>query len=206
LIIEPWGGGCRQLDAYNDALNKYYKKVRYIAFFDADEFLYDNGGNPKKTIAEIFAQHPEAGGIGVNWQLFGSSGHVKKPQGGVLENYLHRAETQWKINLHIKSIVNPRKTLVFVRNPHAADYFKNFCAVTCSGIPVEDAITKTVDVTKMHLNHYWSKSREDFEIKRSRGRATCNLKRSDEEFKFNDRNEIYDDSMLKYAELLKNCR
>jgi hypothetical protein len=58
----------------------------------------------------------------------------------------------------------------------------------------------------MHLNHYWSKSREDFEIKRSRGRATCNLKRSDEEFKFNDRNEIYDDSMLKYAELLKNCR
>lgn len=38
-------GRQRQLEAYNDALSRYYKKVKYLAVIDADEFIcLDEGG------------------------------------------------------------------------------------------------------------------------------------------------------------------
>ena len=59
-----------------------------MAFIDADEFLV-----PKRaaTIPEALAHLGEARNVSLPWHMFGRSGHVEPPAGGVLRNYLRRA-------------------------------------------------------------------------------------------------------------------
>lgn len=100
-----------QLPAYNDALRRYKNSCKYIAFIDADEFLFPL--KERESIANIVSSlldmKPEVGGLAVNWRMFGSSFHEEKPYGGVLGNYLYRAFENGKGNECIKSIVNPRR-------------------------------------------------------------------------------------------------
>ena len=80
----PYPGVAKQLPAYNDAIAKHRYDCRCIAFIDADEFLYSC--NKLKSIRdvcnEIFHDYPSAGGIAVNWRMFGSSGLIQKPKQG----------------------------------------------------------------------------------------------------------------------------
>ena len=61
---------------------------RWMAFIDADEFLV-----PKRaaSIPEALAHLGEARNLSLPWHMFGRSGHVAPPEGGVLRNYLRRA-------------------------------------------------------------------------------------------------------------------
>src|SRR5699024_2690946 len=79
----------RQIPAYNDAVQNYRNESRYIAFIDTDEFLFPvrPDTNVPQTVKEILAQDLHAGGIAVNWRVFGSSHLEKKPEGGVLKNF-----------------------------------------------------------------------------------------------------------------------
>lgn len=49
-----------------------------------------------------------------------------------------------------------------------------------------------------HLNHYFSKSFEEFLQKRARGKADCNEIRSMDEFYAHDKNEEFDDSAWQF--------
>lgn len=85
----PFPGIAMQLSAYNDAIDKFRYKTKYMAIIDADEFLYscNRSMNVRETVDSIFSSYPQAGGIAVNWRMFGSSGLVKKPiRGRLSEN------------------------------------------------------------------------------------------------------------------------
>ena len=77
-------GHGRQLDAYNNCIRKYRYECKYIGFIDADEFLFkfDYNSDLFSIIDEVFSLDQKAGGIAVNWRIFGSSGLLKKPEGG----------------------------------------------------------------------------------------------------------------------------
>ncbi len=110
----PFSGIAMQLLAYNDAINRFKYKTKYMAIIDADEFLYSCNQNisVREEVMDIFSSFPKAGGIVVNWRMFGSSGLQEKPtQGGVLDNFLYRAKEDGKGNNCIKTIVNPRRVL-----------------------------------------------------------------------------------------------
>lgn len=80
----PFPGVAMQLLAYNDAIYRFKHKTRYMAIIDADEFLYscNTSMSVRDEVADIFSSFPQAGGIAVNWRMFGSSGLLKKPIGG----------------------------------------------------------------------------------------------------------------------------
>src|SRR5438034_1123113 len=78
-------------------------EARWIAFLDDDELLFPSRGEDVRTILRRYEQYPA---LAVHWLMFGSSGHLRRPEGLVLENYLLRAE---RISPTIKSIVNPRR-------------------------------------------------------------------------------------------------
>lgn len=84
VTLIPFPGIAMQLAAYNDAINKFKYKTKYMAIIDADEFLYscDQNISVREGIDGIFASYPQAGGIAVNWRMFGSSGLIKKPNVG----------------------------------------------------------------------------------------------------------------------------
>jgi hypothetical protein len=97
--------------------------------------------------------------------MFGSSGHVRRPDGLVLENYLLRADS---ISPIIKSIVNPRRVAA-PANTHHWLYQNGTCASDENERPVETSQSVPATAGILRINHYWSKSREDGENKVARG-------------------------------------
>ena len=80
---------------------------RWIAFIDVDEFLF----SPTRTpLPEMLTRYERWPGVGVHWCVYGGSGHLQKPDGLVIESYLHHT-TEPLRNRWIKSIVDPARTL-----------------------------------------------------------------------------------------------
>ena len=86
-------------------------EARWIAFLDADEFLFPVNGTDVRKILRRYESYPA---LAVHWLMFGSSGHVCRPDGLVLENYQH---CQRDVSPTIKSIINPRRVEAS-RSPH----------------------------------------------------------------------------------------
>lgn len=208
-------GRCAQNLVYNMALQKYRFSARYITLLDADEFIYPrNNKSIVEVVDSIIGDNPNVGGLTVNWQIFGSSGHDKADlTTGVLERFLHHAPVKLpkylldkleKMGQSIRSIickiiVNPR-CVHYVISPHFAIYFDGKNAINENRkFVVEDNILEdTVD--KIGINHYYTKSKEEFIKKRNRGKADLTDLYDMAYFDLGDRNEIYDDGILAYRE------
>ena len=103
-------------------------------------------------------------------------------------------------NAHVSTIANLRM-ISYMTIPHFAFYFEGVFAVNENGGVVQGAFNKPVTAEKIVMNHYSVKSREEYAKKVSRGAAdhgTYQMKN----FDINDRNEEFDDSILKP---MKDC-
>jgi Glycosyltransferase family 92 len=147
-----------QVSAYNDCLRRHRDDARWIAFIDIDEFLFSPIGHPLPAVLRSFDTHP---GVVVNWRMYGTSGWEQAPEGLVIESYLRRAPDDLPAHRFVKSIVNPRSALGCM----SSHYFR------LRGVPVgEDrrpvpspARKPTADL--LRINHYYSKSAEEFDSK-----------------------------------------
>ena len=203
-------GKSMQFAAYDDAVLNYRFHCRYIAFIDLDEFIF-----PKNTSAPIAATLDKilnnfpAAGVAINWQLFGTNGEIKADYNrGVLERFTRRALINWVVpipkrdipggNAQIKTVANPRK-IYFFTSAHFPIYFEGNYSVNERGGIVPNYCNEPVTAEKIALNHYNTKSREEFLAKVNKGRAD-----KDENyftvdwFDMYDRNEEFDDGILKY--------
>ena len=204
-------GKARQYEAYNDAIENYRFFCKYMAFVDTDEFIFPKNN---KTILEVvdsvLEKNPNAGGLAFNTLVFGSNYQEKADYGkGVLARFTRRAPENWCPpipelnnlpggNAHVKSIVNPRKVHHF-GSPHFAEYLDGYYAVNSDGAKVPMFYNSPVLVDKIVLHHYSVKSKEEYQIKINRG-AADNKQNIYHYGIFNreDRNEVFDDSILKY--------
>jgi hypothetical protein len=191
-------GKVRQLDAYNDSLNKYGLNNKYLIYLDADEFIYCRD-NLKNKINSLMVDRVAC--LKVNWLIFGSSGFEKKQNGFVTQNFIYRSEYDFEKNSHIKSICNPRRIIGFL-NPHYPIILPKFKSINTKNHEVKGAFSAFSD-KYFRINHYFTKSKEEFIKKKGRGMAD-NLKiRSLNDFKTHDRNEVLDQGMYKYKEKLE---
>ena len=197
-------GKLPQNEAYNSAMAEYGKKFKYIGVIDADEFLFvrsnfslrgGGGYNLFDFVDKFMTEHKNAGGIGVNWLIFGSNHFEKKPEGGVLKNFTMCAEKDFPINRHIKTICDPLKVLAW-RNPHYPFYRKGFQNLDENGNPIDEAFTNEVHFEKIRINHYYSKSKEEFIAKKDKGNAVGVALRDMNNFVDLDQNVIKDTEIL----------
>ena len=128
-------GKCRQLDAYNDAISNYKNLCKYMGFIDLDEFIIPADINESifDVVEKVLSLNYQFGGIGINWLIYGSAGHVTKPSGGVLENYLYRSDFRFVYNYHIKTVCNPRLVNKYV-SPHYPIYKRGAFSVDENGV------------------------------------------------------------------------
>ncbi|MFT9358711.1 MAG: glycosyltransferase family 2 protein [Liquorilactobacillus nagelii] len=192
-------GKRRQLDAYNDALTRFGNLSQYMAFVDADEFIYlkNRTDNLPRFLDQYFLKK-NVGGLAINWQIFGSSNLVEKPAGLVTDNFVYRAHDDFKKNHHIKSVVDPSKTVGFIGDPHSLTCLPGYVAVDENGDPVIGPFTKKVNTKIIRINHYFTKSKDEFLQKKARGRATTSSLRTMQDFTDHDKNDVLDDSMRIY--------
>lgn len=195
-----------QIPAYNDCIKRHCHDSRWIAFIDLDEFLFAPDGMDLKVRLQEFEGY---GGVAVCWVMFGSSGHKVKPPGPVIENYLKRGPLNWNSPkpCSIKSIVDPTKVKRSHRNPHSFEYRWRHFAVNENFDRVSGPRTAKPSILKFRLNHYWSKSEEEYVSKMARGRADNDLKRTFDEFVMRDRlfNQEVDTTILQYLPQLKKA-
>ena len=203
-------GENQQLPVYADALVRYRMQCRYMGFIDIDEFILPL---QKKSVIDIISQalqsSPQAAGLAINCKSFGSSGWEQRPAvGGVLDSYLYRApdgfdwsEFPWKWDAHVKSIVDPRRTTAMV-SPHHAKYQAGYMAVDEKGRRVDGMDNFVDDTATIRINHYFTKSLAEWVDKRNKGCADCDRIRPMEEFFWRDRNDVYDDLIVRYREHL----
>lgn len=195
-----------QLVAYNDAIKRLSEKVRYLAVIDCDEYLMpaDEHSNLASVVKQIFDENPNAGGIGVNWCVYGSSGKIKREEGLLAERFTQRAR-QFAWNNHlIKCIVNPRLVVNFI-SPHFPIYIRGAWTVSPDGKRLYAWYNPNVSFNKLRCNHYFCKSVEEFHMKQARGLADRpNVHYDMTKFNKYDRNDEVDYSMLKYVSDIKS--
>lgn len=195
--LTPWPGKARQMDAYNDALNKHARDCKYLAVIDLDEFI--NFGST--SVSQWLDQHITDGisGVGLNWLIFGSAGRKARPEGLVIESYTQRSEASFRNNKHTKAIVNPRRVLGYP-NPHFAVPLLGYHSINALGEHITGPFSpdSQSDIPP-YINHYFCKSVEEFALKRSRGMADQLGIRDQSTFDEHDRNDVEDKSMLPKA-------
>lgn len=164
VTFHDWPGAVQQAATYEHCIETYRQEARWIAFVDDDEFLFPTTGDDLRS---KLVRYEDFAGIGVCRTVFGASGHEKRPEGLVIESYTRR---QRALGTKIKSIVNPlevRSATVhafgYLRGAHAVDEKKRILA----GADIRDP-----SVERLCMNHYYTKSFEDFRRKVERGRAT----------------------------------
>jgi len=192
-----------QLKAYMHCLRSYKKASFWIAFIDLDEFIVPVVND---TVSSLLHDFEQFGGLGINWVLYGTSGHRAKPQGLQIENYLYRAPDTWHSHAHIKTILNPRKTRS-PKDPHSFRYCPDTYAVDENGKKISGSLTKHISISKIRINHYFTRSIEESRKKWERGNPDSKYKRPWSDFERLNKNDVYDASMLKFIpHLKKNCR
>ena len=142
----------------------------------------------------------------INWQCFGSNGQEKSDYSrGVLERFTRRASKDWTPNgmgnAHVKTIANLRK-INFTYNSHYVNYFEGAYSINENCNVVDGPFNEPTTTEKMVINHYFTKSKEEYLIKHNRGDVSTLRKDVylEEDFKNFDRNEEFDDGILKYRE------
>ena len=197
-------GKYKQFEAYNDAIRRYGHLAKYMAFIDCDEFMMPV--NSDKSLLEIieyaFLKDENAGGLGINWCIYGSSGHETKPERGlVIENFTHHSYVDYERNYTIKSIVKPCCVKIF-SHPHYPMFRPGFYNIDFQGKFIPFWRNEITEYDGIRLNHYYCKSKEEYAKRISLGRADIPSIRSDYFYK-DDRNEVLDEVMLKYSSDVK---
>ena len=234
-VLDPWirdgkvtyrrmPGRRQQLPAYADCLRRHREEARWIGFLDLDEFLF---APEIPDLREAMSRYEDAPGVGVNWTMFGSSGHVSPPTGLTTASYQLRAPIDLifegagpgtdsrggspeptvrpHVARHIKSIVDPAATRSVV-SPHAFVYEEQRLAVTPAGATIGArpgiSVSGSYCEGPLRLNHYWSRSLEEFDAKLLRGRADTGRTREAERARRQEKrmNAIHDTAILAHAE------
>ena len=197
----------RQLDAYNDAIRRHKNECRWMGFIDMDEYLMPSVPfRPlHKIVGEIvYAAGNGAAGVGVNWAIYGTSGLKKRPTGLITENYKLRAENEYYLNVHIKCVCNPRLVTNYI-SPHYPLYIRGgYTIKEAYGTRIIGWGANRIIYKNLRINHYYTKSEEEYAAKRARGLGDRAGLYDGSHFEKYNKNDVYDFNMEPYIEALKS--
>jgi hypothetical protein len=148
--------------AFDQCLETHGHKHTWIGFLDSDEYIILKDKS-QQSLPDFLKDFEMYGGLVLNWMLFGSSGHIQRPKGGILKNYYRCIP-----NGTVKTIVQPKYTVGTGGNCHYFTYKGAHYAVNENGLRIDGHWSHPVAMSKIYINHYKLKSLEDFNLKLSR--------------------------------------
>lgn len=188
--------GNAQMPAYATLLERVRGKCDVVAFIDADEYLLpmDGSGSLLPFLNELFA-NPEVSALGLNWAIFGSNGALFAEEGLIIDRFTKRAKASFGVHFHIKTIARPERITNFA-NPHFV-HLTDGRYIDATGADIVPhpkhgkGLSSEIIWTGARINHYATKSLEEFLIGKSRrGSATKKARiKHKKYFTSHDRNE-----------------
>lgn len=158
-------GDIQQINAYNNFLKNHKYETEWVAVFDIDEFVLTKKHH---TLKEFILANSSIDCISINWVIFGNGKHIKKPLSGlIIENYLY---SEGKQHLNVKSITKTSAIKKFT-HPHFPElkWFKKH--TNAAGNIMKGAENKETTTDIIQLNHYFTKSLEEYQLKLNSKRA-----------------------------------
>jgi len=182
----------KQFKAYQHCLNVYGDKHKWIAFIDSDEFINVKEGLDIKRVLNMLDE-PDLAQLIMKWRIFSSSGHIDK------QPLQKEAYTDWYPDYQVKAFVKPDRIFA-INSLHIMAIYPGF--ITKS----EDGQTRTSISRHTHtseliwVNHYWSRSRQDFEetkLKRKGGTTLNSNEHYEAKYAFIEKRAAYHMKKLK---------
>jgi hypothetical protein len=178
VTLIPWRNFYRlpqQALAYAHAIGNFGMDYRWMAFIDIDEFLFPVAGTSLDDTMKKLEHLPA---ISMPWFMYGHGGHERKPDGLVIKNFIERAAfppiTSQYTLFKTKSIVNPRAI------SHNLG-IHTFWTLEDGPVLINDRgefyphhrlrVLAFATADYIRLNHYFTRSKEEFQAKLKRGRA-----------------------------------
>lgn len=158
VIVRDWTETYKQPECYTHHCRK--TDAEWVACIDLDEFIILK---EHKTIQELLADKKE--GVYLHWVCYGAEGQWIKKNGKVMDRF--KTPSSYPISDHYKSIVKTKNFRHFL-DPHS-----HMCL---NGKP------KSIPLTTANINHYVTKSFEEFCVRISKGRVDVNQKKQAVEF------------------------
>jgi hypothetical protein len=169
VTLIDWADRPGQLSAYNHFRINYAPGFTWVAFIDLDEFIMPLTGSSIRDILLRKTYQPYSQ-ILLQWLVFGPSGHNRRPDGLVIENYTRRLPETAEASRHVKTLVRAAHLLGIDYTPHAAE-----CSGPACNTRGEEVLPYAIQPTECHevmaISHYFTKSEEDWQFKRGRGRG-----------------------------------
>jgi SAM-dependent methyltransferase len=155
----------KQLRAYNHAVRRLRPFVEWCLFADIDEYLeLDPGFN----LEQILPRDPDVMGVSIPWLIYGSAGIRNRENGLTIERFTKAAKGY---DPHVKSIVRLKD--IERMGVHIPTHIRGRL-VDISGREIVKRGRSTLSWTTSgpaRINHYFTRSWEEFECKRARGRG-----------------------------------
>ena len=195
------------VERYNLLFKPYFYSSTWMLHIDLDEFVYSRGQSIARYLKLVAS---DVGSITVPWKHFGSSGHVKKPKGSMVQSFLwrdahpeggalgktiYRTEAVRKIDMHWQHLKPGFRTGYPL--PRGRMGSQSVVAEGTKDLTGE----QLMDRMALHLNHYRVRWREWYvTVKMTRGIADRDDSVYDEEyFKRFDFHEVRDDELARKA-------
>jgi hypothetical protein len=156
-----------QLPAYRHFLTQFAPRFDWAAFIDLDEFLLPLAD---AAVPDLLARMSGFSAVLVQWRVFGPSGLETAPDGLVIEAYGRRAADDVPVNRHVKTILRCADAVDVMQNPHEFRLRGPVC--NALGRAVSNvAIQPEACHQGLVLNHYQTRSRQEWLAKIRRGSA-----------------------------------
>lgn len=186
VTLIEWPVEQGQMKAYADCAENYSAETSWIAFIDLDEFIVPNAADDIRELLKPFEKRPA---VIAYWKLFGTSGRMDRDLNGlVTEDFF----VCWRKYTNIgKCFYNTAYDYANDLPENAAIHHIHWSRqngrklppvnfydhVVCNGINIADD-----DHPPVQINHYFTKSYQEYAVKRAKG---------DVYFKVNPHDEAY---------------
>lgn len=208
VTLIDWPYKFAQIMAYEDAFKKFKNETQWIGFIDADEFV-----NLKNdyNIVSFLKRYKKFPAVFFNWRMFGTSGNLESDESKLI---IERFTSCWNYLTDVgKSFVNTDFTLYKM---HCHYSIMKYCGLPVFPVglnKVPNILFKTIwkfNISALgYVNHYWSKSFEEYYYKdHIKGDAASeqNIKKRQQEgrFKYHELHNIDKDySIQRWLVFLK---
>ncbi|MBZ5963221.1 glycosyltransferase family 2 protein [Leuconostoc gasicomitatum] len=204
--VISYPGRARQLEAYMDSARRFKNIAEWIMILDLDEFLTPLQNSNIKVFLQDFPFSTSQ--ILISWLIYGSNGQINKSEGLVLERFTRHAGT--KSRWDYKPIVRPER-VISIEIPHYFEVIGKTVNEDKKRFWVYPYVTNELspinNPQKFRINHYYTKSKEEFDIKKNKGFADqtffSNIVRNQKDFLRQNRNELSDNTMKKWLPNVK---
>ena len=178
----------RQKQSYFDACIKTKGYYDWVAFIDADEYIYLE---KEKNITTFLNNYEDCNAIALNRCIYGSSKRVIKDHIPVYESFNYHSNEHLNDNRLVKSIIRPEDYSFHYRDPHRWLMNNEVYKDSCGNIVQWDNSTKNIIWKNARINHYICRSMENY-IERIKRRLGSDLHNSTVYWDYFNRNEIYE--------------